>query len=181
MRTHQHLEIEAVTACLSNQPAGLDDVDLPLYGSSIQPAVPSPPPRQRRSLRRIGYVLAAVIAITSLASIVATSRHDDQQHDQPAVLASGCRDFIATVAEAFGTDPGTWVLGVLDSGGGLGQTLDDAIHDRLVGVRGSLLQTQYTDPRLEADLRTLDALIQRSLSTPCSKPLDDVTPALPSR
>jgi hypothetical protein len=117
-----------------------------------------------------------VIAIASLA-MVASSRHDDQRHDQQGVLGSGCRDFIADVAGVLGTDPGSWVFGVLESGGSLGQTFDEAIHDRLVGARGSLLRTQYTQPRLDSDLLTLDGLIQRSHSTPCSEPSGEVTPA----
>ncbi len=57
---------------------------------------------------------------------------------------------------------------MLDSGGQVGQTLDQAILDRLVMVRNIVQRTSSADPQRAIDLDALNALIAEAGSQPCS-------------
>jgi hypothetical protein len=180
MRLHR-LQIEPATTEPNSTIPGVEDAGVPRYGANPHPTADGPVRAQARPACRVGGVLAGLIAITALASFLVRSPHNDASAVSSAGLGAGCGDFVATVASALQTDPGAWILGVVDSGGRLAKTLDQTIHDRLVGARASVLYTQYTLPDLEADLRTLDTLIQRSLSKPCSAPVGTVGSDAPAR
>lgn len=84
------------------------------------------------------------------------------------VPPSPCRNLIFGAARVLGGDPTGWVVSLIDGGGQVGQTIDQAIHDRLDMVRTIVMRTQSADPQRTVDLDALNALIADAASQPCS-------------
>lgn len=81
---------------------------------------------------------------------------------------SPCRNLIFAAARVLGGDPTSWLVSMLDSGGQVGQTLDQAILDRLVMIRTIVQRTDSADPQRTIDLDSLNEVIADAESQPCS-------------
>jgi len=65
-------------------------------------------------------------------------------------------------------DPTNWIVSLIDSGGINGQTIDQAIHERLVQVQRIVRGTNSADPQRTIDLESLSELIGVAATQPCS-------------
>lgn len=81
---------------------------------------------------------------------------------------SPCRNLIFAAAEALGADPANWIVSLIASNGNPGQTIDQAIHDRLVMVRDIVVRANASDPRRTSELDALNAVIADAATQPCS-------------
>jgi hypothetical protein len=79
-----------------------------------------------------------------------------------------CRRLLVAAALTLRADPATWVITLIDHGGRPGETLDQAIYDRLATARSALEHHHHTDPGVIAARDALDSVIADATRHPCS-------------
>jgi hypothetical protein len=93
------------------------------------------------------------------------------ENPQPAVVAgmdASCRQLVSVSAAALGAQPEAWTRSVLAGQLRRGQTLDEAIRERLSTARATMVRTRYTDPQLDETLARLDSALAQAAADPCS-------------
>jgi len=81
---------------------------------------------------------------------------------------SPCRGLLFAASRLLSGEPTSWIISLIDSGGLIGQTIDQAIHDRLVQVQRILRGTNSANAQRTIDLESLNELIAHAATQPCS-------------
>jgi hypothetical protein len=97
------------------------------------------------------------------------ARKQDHSLSNPTsgITVSPCPHLLVAAALTLGADPTTWIVTLIDSGGHPGQTIDQAVRQRLVTARTALRRANQSDPEAINMRIELDSVIAEAGREPC--------------